>query len=488
LELARGAGFFTITATMLKHLLSFLAVAIASPTINAAESWPQFRGPNASGVSESAKPPTEFAPGTNQLWKVSAPPGMSSPCVWGDRIFLTAAEDNQLATLCYQARDGKLLWKQVVTPEQVEEFHATEGSPAASTPATDGRRVVSYFGSCGLVCYDVKGKELWRYVTLTAQTAGSFGSGSSPAIIGNLVLVNRDQLTSCSLLAVDLKTGKKVWETPRADVAQSFGTPILWKNGKVSEVVMSGSFKMKAYDLKTGEERWSLAGMPSFTCTTPVIGSGMLFFAGWAPGKGDGGQMPSFAEIAKATDKNADGVVTPEEANGTPFGSFFKSLDFNRDGKLMAEDLEAMQANMAKGENVLVAVKPGGKGELTENQVGWKQTRGLPYVPSPLFYRERVYTVKDGGILSSYDAKTGKPNYQQERLDAQGSYYASPVAANGRIYLASLNGKVTVLLAGGDKPTIAHQADFGERISATPALVGKALYLRTASALYAFGN
>ena len=414
---------------------------------------------------------------------------MSSPCVWRDQIFLTAFEDNKLATLCYQTRDGKLVWKQVVTPEQVEEFHPTEGSPAASTPATDGSRVVSYFGSCGLVCYDMKGKELWRYVTPTAQTAGSFGSGASPVIVDGLVLVNRDQLATCSLLAVDLKTGKKVWETSRPDVSQSFGTPIFWKNGKDHEVVMSGSFKMKAYDLKTGAERWSLAGMPSFTCTTPVLGSGMLYFAGWAPGKsGDGGQMPSFQDIAKAADKNTDGVVTPDEASSTPFGSFFKSLDYNRDGKLMAEDLDAMKANMAKGENVLIAVKPGGKGELTESQVGWKQTRGLPYVPSPLFYRERVYTVKDGGIVSSYDAKSGKPNYQQERLDAQGSYYASPVAANGRIYLASLTGKVTVLLAGGDKPTVDHQADFGERISATPALVGEALYLRTASALYAFGN
>jgi outer membrane protein assembly factor BamB len=168
--------------------------------------------------------------------------------------------------------------------------------------------------------------------------------------------------------------------------------------------------------------------------------------------------------------------------------SFLRGLDYNHDGKLTAEDLDAMKANMAKGENVLIAVKPGGKGELTQSQVAWKQTRGLPYVPSPLYYNERVYLVRDGGIVSSFNARTGQPYYQQERIEAIGSYYASPVAANGRIYLASLNGRVTVLLAGGDKPTIAHQADFGERISATPALVGKALYLRTATALYAFGK
>src|SRR4029077_11879982 len=119
-------------------------------------------------------------------------------------------------------RDGKLLWKQDAKAETLEEFHTTEGSPAASTPATDGARVVSYFGSCGLICYDFMGKELWRHPLPVARTAGSFGSGGSPCIAGDLVLVNRDQVTNSSLLAVDLRTGKKVWETARPDVAQSY--------------------------------------------------------------------------------------------------------------------------------------------------------------------------------------------------------------------------------------------------------------------------
>jgi outer membrane protein assembly factor BamB len=143
---------------------------------------------------------------------------------------------------------------------------------------------------------------------------------------------------------------------------------------------------------------------------------------------------------------------------------------------------------MAKGENVLVAIKPGGGGELAGSAVVWKQARGLPYVPSPLHYDGRVYLVRDGGMVSSFDAKTGQPHYQQERLEAQGSYYASPVAADGRIIMASLTGKVTVLAAGGESPKVLHKADFGERISATPALVDKALYLRTATAMYAFGK
>ena len=162
--------------------------------------------------------------------------------------------------------------------------------------------------------------------------------------------------------------------------------------------------------------------------------------------------------------------------------------DVNGDGQITADDIEAMHAKMAKGDNVLVAVKPGGRGELTESSVVWKQTRGLPYVPSPLHYDGRVYIVKDGGMVSSFDAKTGQVYYQQERIDAIGNYYASPVAADGKIYVISLNGKVTVFAVGGEQPKILHQADFGERISATPALVEKTLYLRTAKALFAFGG
>ena len=467
----------------------FITLAAVNSSRAADNWWPQFRGPNSSGISDTAKPPVEFGPGTNQLWKVSVPSGASSPCVWRDMIFLTGFEDGKLETLCYQRGDGKLLWKRDAHAEKLEEFHPEEGSPAASTPATDGKYVVSYFGSCGLVCYDVKGKELWKSPLPVAQTAGSFGSGGSPIIAGGLVIVNRDQVkpTDCTLLAVDLKTGKKAWQTPRPDVTQSFGTPIFWKNGGADEVVMSGSLKMKGYDLKTGAERWTLDGMPSFTCTTPVLGDGMLFFAGWAPGK-EPGTFFNWADLAKAADKDGDGKITFEEAKAAGFGSYFKSMDANGDGVITAEDIDIMKAQMSKGENVMVAVKGGCKGTLTTEHVAWKQTVGLPYVPSPLYYRGRVYLVRDGGMVSSFDARTGNPLYQKERLDADGSYYASPVAADGRIYFVSLKGRVSVVAAGGEQPKVLKQADFGERISATPALVGKTLYLRTASSLFAFGQ
>jgi outer membrane protein assembly factor BamB len=167
---------------------------------------------------------------------------------------------------------------------------------------------------------------------------------------------------------------------------------------------------------------------------------------------------------------------------------FYRGLDVNRDGKIDKTDYEELMAAIAKSENLMVAVKPGGRGDISQTHVAWKVTRGLPYVASPLFYDGRIYLFKNGGMISSFEASTGKPYYMQERLGAAGNYYSSPVAADGRIYIASLQGKLTVVKAGGDKPEILHQAEFGERIFATPALVGDKLYLRTQSALYAFGE
>jgi outer membrane protein assembly factor BamB len=167
---------------------------------------------------------------------------------------------------------------------------------------------------------------------------------------------------------------------------------------------------------------------------------------------------------------------------------FYKAIDSDHDGKVTEKDFELLNSFIAKGENVLVAVKPGGRGEIAESHVVWKANRGLPYVPSPVFYQGRVYLLKDGGMVSCFDAKNGTPFYTQERLGANGNYYASPVAADGRIYAISLEGRVTVFKAGGEKPEVLQLTEFHERIAATPALVGQRLYLRTQTKLYAFGK
>jgi len=468
----------------------FAAVALCLHGIVAAGAdaqWPQFRGANAAGTSDTAKPPVAIGPTQGVLWKIEVPWSPSSPCIWGNRIFLTTFHDGQLETRAYDRRDGRLLWSRGLKAEKVEEFHSTDGSPAAATPATDGKRVVSYFGSFGVICYDQNGKELWRHPLPVALSGGSYGSGTSPVIMGDRVILNRDQAVNSSLLALSLNTGKTLWETPRPEFGGGFGTPVLWHNERADEVVMPGSVRLKAYDLKTGRERWMVEGVASFVCTTPVIGDNQLYFAAWSPGKSDSSFPTDWPSFLKQFDKNGDGRVLLSEFDPVT-RDFIRGLDVDRDGELTEKDLSAIRAVGAKAENVLIAVRPGGLGNISQTHVVWSYNRGLPYVPSPLYYDGRIYLIKDGGMMSSFEAKSGKAFYTQERLDASGSYYASPVAADGKIYVASLPGKLTVVKAGGEAPKILHQVDFGERIFATPALVEDKIYLRTQTQLYAFGT
>ena len=207
--------------------------------------------------------------------------------MWGERIFLTTFSDGELQTRCYNSANGEMLWSKGVKPERLEKFHPGDGSPAAATPAANEECVVSYFGSFGVLCYDHDGKELWRCPLPVALSGGSFGSGTSPIIAGKRVLLNRDQDAHSSLLALDVATGKVAWEAARPDATGSFGTPICWKNEGVDEVVLASSARLKGYDLSSGKERWFFERVPSFVCTTATIGDGLLYFAGWSPGKAD---------------------------------------------------------------------------------------------------------------------------------------------------------------------------------------------------------
>jgi len=465
---------------------SLFLVATAGWVRGATPAWPAFRGPNSSGVAADAKPPVKIGLTNAVLWKVPLPFSPSSPCLTGDQLFVSAYENHELQTRCYQRADGRLAWSRGVTVEKLETYHRTECSPTASTPATDGERVVTYFGSFGLICHDLKGAELWRLPLPMALSFGGYGTCTSPLIAGNLVVVVRDRDTASSLLAVDLRTGKKVWETARPDSFGSFGTPILWPNNEVDEVVVAGPLRLKGYALATGKENWVVDGITACACTTPVEGNGLLYFAGWSDGKTDE-PWATWEQMLEKFDKNKNGVLELEEFDENS-RDYYRGFDGNRNGLVEKADYDLLLASITKGENVLLAVKPGGQGNITQSHLAWKSTRGLPYVASPLLYQGRLYCFKNGGLLSSFDASTGKPFYLEERLNATGSYYASPVAADGRIYAASLRGKLTVIKAGGDKPEILHQADFGERIHASPAIAGPNFYLRTETTLYAFGE
>jgi outer membrane protein assembly factor BamB len=445
--------------------------------------WPQFRGPLGSGIADGEKPPIHFGAESNMLWRSELATGASSPCIQGNRIFLTTFSEGKLATVCVDRLDGRVRWQRTAPAEKIESFHPTEGSPASASPAADGNHVVVYFGSCGLLAYDFEGKEIWRLALPVARQVGDFGSGTSPVLAGHLVLLNRDQMEGSELLAVDAATGEIKWKADRSQFKSSFGAPVAWINGQSQEVVLPGSLQMVAYDLKTGAERWRVHGLPSGVCTTPVISDGLLFFAGWSPGKADA-PMPGFDAMAKEEDKNHDGIIDMDEA-GPLVKTMMSTLDTNHDQKLSREEWEAFAAAIAKGENVALAIRPGGQGDISESHVVWKYKRGLPYVASPLVYRGSIYFVRDGGMVTCLKAATGEPIYEQERLGSPGSYYSSLVAANGIIYACSVNGAVTAFPAR-DKFEVIATNELKERISATPAIADNTLYLRTDKHLYAF--
>ena len=478
--------------------VTFLALItlIACPTItNAADqslAWPQFRGPEGSGIADDQRPPIEFGPEKNVKWKVPVPGGFSSPIVVADLLVMTAFEKGKLYTIAYHRADGSEAWRAEAPAKQIEAFHRTEGSPAASTPATDGERIVSYFGSCGLYCYDLKGEEVWKHEMPTAITAGDFGTGVSPILVDGVVVLLRDVKDDPKILALDAKTGKRKWQTKRQSPS-GFSTPVVWNTPSGKQIVAPGFGRMIGYDLKSGAEEWFVVGMPSACCTSPSTADGTLFFAGWSPGdletEDENFKMPTFDETLQGFDKDKDGSISKAETDNTPIQDFFGSMDSNKDGKYTREESEEMMKFMAASKNSAFALKAGGSGDVTSSHMLWKKTKGLPYVPSAIVYRGQYVMLKDGGLVTAYDAETGDQVYHKRAI-ASGTYYASPVAANGHIYFTSLaDGTVTVLKAGTKAPeVVAQNPPLGERVSATPALADDTIYLRTAGHLYAFAE
>jgi len=459
-------------------------VVLVFGSANAADApWPQFRGPGGSGVAEDAKVPAQIGPEKNLAWKVAVPPGMSSPVVVGEQIVFTAFENNKLYTLAYSKAEGKELWRKEAPAKKIEPYLKSEGSPAASTPATDGEKIVSYFGSCGLICYDLAGNELWKYELPVAETNNDFGTGSSPVIADGKVVLLRDQLRDAQLICVDMKDGSRVWETKREGVKTSWGSACIWETPHGKQVVVPGSNRVNGYDLKTGKELWKVSGTPAVPCTTPVVADGKLFFAGWAPG-GNDFKMPTFDEMLKASGEEKLGHLTKAGAEKTFLKDFFDSNDPNKDGKITREEWESQLKFLASGKNIAFAVSPGGTGDITKSHVAWTTTKGLPYVPSPLIYRGVMYTMDNGGRLTAIDTKSGKEIYEKEAVGI-GSVYASPVAANGHLYLCGLD-KAVVVVKAGESPDKVCSAKLDDRIAATPAISGGAIYIRSAKSLYAF--
>ncbi|HZN33412.1 MAG TPA: PQQ-binding-like beta-propeller repeat protein [Pirellulaceae bacterium] len=467
---------------------SALLSLLLSVTCAAAADWPQFRGPRGGQAVVDGPLPTEIAPDKLVVWKTELPPGHSSPAIVGGRIFLTAVREKEhLETLCLDRASGKILWRVESPHKTLEQIHGI-GSYAQPSPAADAERVVVLFGSSGLYCYDHSGKELWK------QPMGpfndEFGAAASPILDGERVILCQDHDSGSFLAAYDKRTGQELWRTDRSEFSRGYSTPVVWQVEGKKQIVVAGTLRVAGYDYQSGKEMWTVRGLSRVNCMTVTVGDdNRLFAAGWSAGAepGDRVRLEPFADYLSVNDENKNGTLeTSEVSNSLALKTRFVQCDRNKDGKITQPEYDEFQNLFDKSENVVLAIRPGGRGDISHTHVAWKFEKFVPFCASPLAYRGRVFTIKDSGILSCLDAATGKA-HKTGRVTGTANYYASPVGGDGKVYLLSQRGTLSVVSAT-DQWQVIHSAEFGEEVYATPALLDGRIYLRTAGHLYCFGR
>ena len=482
---------------MRKIGILFLIILFCCTLLSAQENWNQFKGPGGLGVASGNTPlPDKLDVETNLIWKTEIPHGISSPCIWRDRIFLTGMSGTELETFCIDRNTGEILWRQQAWYEFIERVHRSN-STASPTPVTDGERVYIYLGSCGLLCYDVDGNEVWDRIMRTPQNR--YGSAASLILAEGRLIFCNDNADDSYLEAIDSETGETIWHIERPDYIESWTTPFYWNNKGVDEILINGAGFLNAYALEDGRELWSLPGVTYEPCVTPTIGEGFVFVTSYNMKlNSEAIRPPEWTDLLAELDTDGNGELTLKEtkpnksvisradADGEgdhPLWGFHKYLDADTSGAINRAEWQKLLdwIDTFPYENALMAIKPDASAEIV-----WRVEKGIPECPSPLYYDGHVIMVKNGGLTTCVDAKNGEIQFS-EYLGAGGPYYASPVAGDGKIYAASVRGTVTVFKAG-KKLKVISRNDLGERISATPALVDGKIYVRTDKHLYAFGR
>lgn len=462
-----------------------LLSAAATPALDAAD-WPRFRGPNGAGVADGAPLPGSLAPET-ALWRASVPPGFSSPVLVGEKLFLTAHEGERLLVLCFDRRDGRELWRREAPRPRREALDRRNG-PASPSIAADAARAFVFFPDFGLLAYDHDGRELWR--TPLGPFDNVYGMGASPILAGGLVVLACDQSRGSFVAAFDAASGRERWRTPRPEALSGHSTPVvLERAGSPARLVLPGSFRLDAYDLRTGEVAWFANGLPSEMKSGPVLhDGGAVLVVGYGSPLNEPGQqvkLPPYAEWRAAHDADKDGRVVKAEADATS-REYFDFIDLDKDGSVSEAEWRTNQAMMA-AENGLLAFRSDLAGDVTRSGLLWTHRRSVPQLPTPVLYRGVLYMVNDGGILTTLDPLTGATLKQGRLRGAVDSYYASPVAGDGKVYFTSRSGIATVLEAGPEQKPLS-VSDLADEVVATPALSDGRLYLRTHGALYCFAG
>jgi len=467
-------------------LVRTVALALVLAAGGLAGEWPRFRGPNGSGVSETTGLPETFSPGHNVVWKTALPPGHSSPIVASDRVFLTAVDEGKLYTFCLSRESGRTLWRRECPRNRTELLNKLN-SAASPTPASDGKNVYVFFGDFGLVSYGFDGNERWRLPL--GPFSNIYGMGASPVVAGDKVILVCDQSVESFIIAAGKDDGRVRWKQRRPEARSGHSTPILYQpDSSPVQVIAPGSFRADAYSLDTGATIWSANGLPSEMKSGAVIGDGVIYFSGYnAPENEPGRQVhiPPFEEVLAAYDKDHDGRISLAEAPDERTKMYFPFIDLNGDGFLSADEWKNYIAMMT-AENGLLAVRPG-RGDVTTAGLLWKYRRGIPQLPTVLLYQSVLYMINDAGVLTTLDPATGTMIKQGRLRGVADRYFASPVAADNKVFIVSQAGVVTILKAGGGQDILAVN-ELDDECYATPAIADARIYIRTRSALYCFGK
>ena len=429
------------------RFIVLLAMVGATATVSA-ENWPQWRGPGSQGISTEANVPTEWSATKNIVWKAELPSGHSSPIVWGDRVFVTAAIEgavvpgakavghtvdgqvwlhpdsvaadrtHTLKVLAFDARNGKVLWDRMAYEGTVYDARHKRSSFAGPTAVTDGRMVYAYFGPEGLYAYDFSGKLAWKVIE-RFKTLG-LGTGTSPVLFQNLVIIQRDEDEGKAsvIVAYDKQSGRELWKTMRP-VQISWSTPVLVNAANRIELVTNGTELAIAYDPATGQELWRTTGVESNAIHTPLVGKGLV-------------------------------IVTA----GFP-------------------------------EKKVIAIRTGAI--PTEKRVAWTYTKGTGYVVSNMLYGDYVYLLTDAGVVTCLDAETGSVQYEGARPPVASHFMGSPVAFGGLIAMTSEEGD-TFMLKAGPKPEMVRTNTVDEPVYSSPAIANGRIYIRGEKHLFAIGG
>jgi outer membrane protein assembly factor BamB len=502
-EKSRFCPSCLVGSSVCRGVILGCVVLAAWPSQAAEDDWPQFRGANSRGISSETKAlPVHFSDTENVAWKQEVGDGVGGAVVAGGRVFVSGMTDEETVSLFAFDRDtGEKLWQRDWATGKLAEVHHTN-SHASTTPAADDERVYFYFSTLGLLTVDARtGEDVWHQQLPTPFFVFKWGPGMSPVLYDDLVLFCQDDDLYPALYAFDRATGELRWKDDREDMAVNYSHPVVCSADGRDEIIVAGTGMLIGYDPKTGERRWFAKVLLRNIKTTPVCVDGVIYISVQSAGIAN----QWLASVDNAETGNNDGKLTKEEIQAfvgeTPipeafFRKTFDRGDLNKDGYLEGRELDiaflhpdnfAGASYDTPEENTaaeyILAVRGGGEGDVTDTHLLWRHpTRHTDHIVSPYVSHGRMFLIKGGGICTVFDTENGQSLRRPQRVGRGGDYFASPVAGDGKIYIASENGTILVLRDNPEYEELVTN-DVGESIIATPAISQGKLLIRTRTKL-----